>query len=81
MDTARVRFETDGGPWVRHNMPCPVNWESEKAVFDMNNGTFQPSWAAQERGWMMVRATGFRAALIKMLSKSHKLEARVDTAL
>lgn len=75
METARIKFETDGGPWVRHNMPCPVSWDAEKAVYDMNNNIFQPSWASQEEGWMMVRATGWRAILIRMLSKTRRLKS------
>ncbi len=74
MEKTRVKFETDGGPWVRHNMPCPVNWDVDKAVFDMNNNTFQPSWNAQKEGWMMVKAKGFRASLIRLLSSNKQIK-------
>lgn len=66
----RVEFETDGGPWVRHNMPCAVAWDAAKAVFDMDQQIFKPSWQAQDEGWMLVRATGGRAALVRWLTKA-----------
>lgn len=73
-DTTKVKFITDGGPWVRHNMPCAVSWDQDKAVFDMNNNVFMPSWSAQEDGWMLVRATGIRAWLIRQLSSTSRLK-------
>ena len=74
-EAIRVKFQTDGGPWVRHNMPCPVLWDQKKAVFDLNNNAFQPSWAAQEEGWMIVKATGWRACLIRLLSCSKAIKS------
>ena len=75
MDRLRVRFETDGGPWVKHNMPCAVSWDQDKAVFDMNNNVFQPSWGMQKEGWILVKATGFRGALIRLLSGAARLKS------
>jgi len=75
MRTAKIDFITDGGPWVNHNMPCPINWTKEKAVFDMNQNVFVPSWKAQEEGWITVKATGWRGALIRWLSRYHELRA------
>lgn len=72
---AKIVFETDGGPWVRHNMPCPIYWDMKKAVFDLNNNTFQPSWSAQEEGWMLIKATGWRAFLIRILSRSKEIKS------
>jgi len=47
-------IQTDGGPWVKHNMPCAVNL-SEHAVYDLSLGVFLPSWNAQRDGWMLVK--------------------------
>lgn len=68
METTRVKFQTDGGPWIRHNMPCAVNFDDELAVFDMDNNKFQPSWAAQNDGWMLINAKGWRVAFIRFLA-------------
>lgn len=75
MEMNRVKFETDGGPWVKHNQPCAVSWDQGKAVFDMNNNVFQPSWVEQENGWMMVRAKGWRAVIIRFLSDTKRLKS------
>ncbi|CUX07639.1 hypothetical protein CFBP6626_07520 [Agrobacterium tumefaciens] len=75
VERARIKFETDGGPWVRHNMPCAIYWDLKPAVFDLNNNTFQPSWSAQEEGWMLVKATGWRASLIRFLSRSKEIKS------
>lgn len=45
---------SDGGPWVKHNMPCAVE-PSQKAVYDLGQGVFLPSWAAQRQGWMLIK--------------------------
>lgn len=73
MKPKKVNFITDGGPWVSHDMPCPVMWDKQQAVFDMNQNVFVPSWKAQEQGWIMVRATGLRGVLIRWLSRYHQL--------
>lgn len=75
MEAIRVKFQTDGGPWVRHNMPCPINWDMKKAVFDLNTNTFQPSWDAQKQGWMTVKATGWRAFIIRLLAGSKVIKS------
>ena len=75
MDRLRVRFETDGGPWVKHNMPCAVSLDQDKAVFDMNNNVFQPSWVMQKEGWILVKATGLRGVLIRLLSGTSRLKS------
>lgn len=74
MEATRVKFQTDGGPWLKHNMPCAVSWDNKKAVFDMNNNTFQPSWDAQKDGWMLVNAKGWRAVLIRTLARSKTIK-------
>lgn len=65
-DLAEIRVITDGGPWAFHNYPCPVHWKKH-AVLNIGTGVFQPSWEAQKDGWMLVRASGWRAWLIKLL--------------
>ena len=45
----------DHGPVCDHNMPCAV-LAGEPAVLNGSTGVFQPSWKAQEKGWMLVRA-------------------------
>lgn len=71
---SRIQFVTDGGPWVEHNMPCAVYFNRSKAVFDLNTNKFQPSWEAQEEGWMLIKATGWRALIIRFLSKTREIK-------
>lgn len=68
MKLTEVNIITDGGPWVKHNMHCPIMWDKEPAVFDMDQNVFLPSWKAQEDGWITVKAVGWRGFLIRWLS-------------
>ena len=44
------------GPVATHDMPCAVCYHPpEPAVYDLNNGTFQPSHRAQFDGWILVK--------------------------
>ena len=43
------------GPFGDHDMPCSVLHGQEKAVLDMNQGVFHPSWKAQGDGWRLIR--------------------------
>jgi hypothetical protein len=43
------------GPVCVHNIPCAV-YQDEPAVINCNTGIFQPSWKAQEEGYMLVKA-------------------------
>ena len=43
------------GPVAFHDQRCAV-MPGEPAVLDLHRGVFCPSWAAQERGWRLVRA-------------------------
>lgn len=53
--TRVVQIETDGGPWATHDMPCGVHFDKgEKAVLNLNDGVFEPSWRAQSEGWRLV---------------------------
>jgi hypothetical protein len=55
VDVHKPTVVTDGGPWVEHDMPCPVSWtEKHKAVLDLDTAIFQPSWNAQKHGWMTI---------------------------
>lgn len=47
-------IQTDGGPWARHNMSCPV-CSVRVAVLDLDDGTFHPCWSCQEKGWELRR--------------------------
>jgi hypothetical protein len=53
MEKAIIEFE-DYGIALSHNMPCPVYYETEKAVFSMNEGVFHPSWQAHKIGYRLV---------------------------
>ena len=56
METHKPKMITDGGPWVKHDMPCPVMWMTgDKAVYNLNTHVFEPSWRAQKEGWMTIR--------------------------
>lgn len=43
------------GVCAEHDYSCPV-FRKEHAVLDLNTGVFQPSWKAQERGWVLIKA-------------------------
>ncbi len=57
-------IDTDGGPWAKHNKPCPV-FQDEHAVFDLNIGIFLPSWKAQREGWILVKVPRWLRWFIK----------------
>ena len=46
---------SDMGLYADHDRCCPI-YPNEKAVLNMNNGTFKPSWVAQNDGWRTLRA-------------------------
>lgn len=49
-----------------HNQACPIFHQTEKAVYGCNDGLFQPSWKAQQAGWITVQAkTRFHRWLLK----------------
>lgn len=54
MDVRQPRIVTDGGPWAQHDQACAV-YQDQKAVINLNRGIFEPSWAAQSDGWMLVK--------------------------
>lgn len=44
------------GPACTHDVPCPVWWDAGyHAVYEMNDGVFLPSWAAQDAGFVLLR--------------------------
>lgn len=43
------------GLFAEHNMPCCVYVEDQPAVFNCNVGIFEPSWKAQEDGFILLR--------------------------
>ncbi len=43
------------GPASEHDQCCAVHW-GQSAVLNHNRGVFEPSWAAQNEGWALVRA-------------------------
>lgn len=49
-----IQIITDGGPWAKHNFPCPV-LRNRHAVLNLGTGTFHPSWKAQEDGWTLIQ--------------------------
>ena len=55
MNIHKINFLTDGGPWVIHDYPCPVNYCTSKTVYNMNKDVFEPSWAAQKDGWHLIK--------------------------
>lgn len=69
MILAQIKIESDGGPWVNHNYPCPVIRDSH-AVFNLNTGVFEPSWGAQRAGWHIVHAdTWIKKWVLKLVFK------------
>ena len=66
MKLLKIDIETDGGPWAKHNMPCPID-RKEYAVLDLESGVFLPSWKAQREGWMLIKAPGWLKWFLKYL--------------
>jgi len=54
MELLKPTIVTDGGPWVKHNMPCPI-YPSKHAVLELSTGIFLPSWEAQRQGWTVIK--------------------------
>jgi hypothetical protein len=67
MDIYRIKFETDGGPWVEHDYPCPVHYGILNAVYDMDRDIFKPSWSAQKAGWHLIKADNWFKRLVYKL--------------
>lgn len=47
-----VTVVTDGGPWAKHNMPCPV-CAINVAIMNLNEGIFEPCWMCTRDGWQL----------------------------
>jgi hypothetical protein len=61
----------NNGPAVQHNQACAVYFNHEAAVYDLDIAVFQPSWAAQARGWKLVRAENwFQRLLIRLFFRT-----------
>ena len=45
----------DYGLGCDHNMPCCIHFDTEKAVYSMNDGIFEPSWKAQTNGYRLIK--------------------------
>lgn len=66
MNEPEIHFIAPGV--ATHRQPCAVFHHREKAVFNCNEGVFEPSWVAQSEGWMLVCvAPGWRRWLVKKL--------------
>ena len=72
MGLLEVKINTlDGAPIALHNYPCPIYYDSDKAVYVLNRGYFQPSWAAQADGYKIVKADNWiRKLLLKLFFKN-----------
>lgn len=53
-EMADVEIFTDGGPWLKHNMPCPV-CHNRPGVYDMNTGIIGPCWECHGKGYRIQR--------------------------
>ena len=56
---------TDGGPWAKHNMPCAVYYENNRAILALGENVFLPSWEAQADGYMLIRPPKWLRKLLK----------------
>ena len=54
MELAKIKVDNNG-MFAEHNMPCYIHMETEPAVFNCNVGIFEPSWRAQEEGFVLLR--------------------------
>lgn len=57
------------GLYAEHDYACPVFWDvGIKAVYNCNEGVFEPSWEAQKHGWFLVCvAPGWRRWLVQKI--------------
>jgi hypothetical protein len=51
---AKIEIITDGGPWAMHNFPCPVCGVN-KAILNLNEGTFEPCGDCIAKNWQLVQ--------------------------
>jgi len=67
MEMLKVEINDFGGaPCCEHNYPCPIYPGNKKAVYNLSEGFFQPSWTAQREGWKIVHAESwFQKLLLK----------------
>lgn len=58
------------GLYAEHDHACSVFWDQdEKSVYNCNEGVFEPSWRAQDEGWMLVCvAPGWRRWLVQKIA-------------
>ena len=57
------------GLYAEHNMPCPIYYDIEKAVYNCNTGMFNTSWKAQADGYRIIKCKGkLRNWLIDLLT-------------
>lgn len=67
MERAKLTF-IDHGIYVEHNMRCPVCCNDDAAaVYFMNEGTFEPCWKCQAKGWRTIQMKGWKLWLLKQL--------------
>lgn len=64
MEPRQPKVFTDGGPWAMHDQCCAV-YQDQSAVLNLNTGIYNPSWAAQKDGWMLVRPPGWLRWLVR----------------
>jgi hypothetical protein len=57
---------TDGGPWAKHNMPCPVCLDN-RAVLNIGTGRFDVCWKCQRIGWGIVRLPKWLYSVLKII--------------
>jgi hypothetical protein len=53
-EKVNVEVFADGGPWVKHNMPCSV-CHDQSAVYNISTGILEPCWECQRRGFRLCR--------------------------
>jgi len=67
MELAELKI-IDHGIAAQHNVRCPVCvGKDAHAVLYMNEGTFEPCWKCQKKGWRTIRAAGWKLWLLKRL--------------
>lgn len=64
MDVAKIKVVTDGGPWVEHNMPCPICREKH-AIMQLWDGNFLPCWSCQKDGYKTLKLSKFWRYVLK----------------
>lgn len=65
-ELSELKLDMSHGLIAFHNQRCGIDF-NEKAVYDLNNGIFHPSWRAHRDGWKLIKINNKLQKLIYKL--------------